>query len=133
MSFLSRDYLRTDIRQPPQLYRGLDAWLFSLVNWVNQGPGPVGEHLARARLVDERAAAWKDLRERTLRSRLLEFRQAFRRRRQAEELVLPTRWRPSARRPSATWACAPTPSSWPVPWPCTAAAWRKCRPAKERP
>jgi len=88
MSFLSRDYLRTDIRQPPQLYRGLDAWLFSLVNWVNQGPGPVGEHLSRARLVDERAAAWKDLRERTLSARLLEFRQAFRRRRQTEELLL---------------------------------------------
>src|SRR4030042_831431 len=121
MTFLSRDYLRTDIRQPPQLYRGLDAWLFSLVNWVNQGPGPVGEHLARARLVDERAAAWKDLRERTLRSRLLEFRQAFRRR------------RPAAGRPSAPWACAPTLSSWPVPWLCTAAAWRKCRRAKGRP
>jgi hypothetical protein len=55
MSFLSRDYLRTDIRQPPELYRGLDAWLFSLVN-CEPGPRPAGRS-ARARLVDERAAA----------------------------------------------------------------------------
>ncbi len=88
MSFLTRDYLRTDIRQPPKLYSGLDAWLFALVNWVNQGPGPVGEYLALSRLVDSRAAVWKDLGEKTLRSRLLEFRLAFRRRQDDQELLL---------------------------------------------
>ncbi len=87
MSLLARDYLRTDIPKPPQLFTGLDAWLFSLASWVHQGIGASGEFMARARLIDERAGAWKDLAEKTLRTRMLEFREAFRRRKNCEALL----------------------------------------------
>ncbi len=81
MSFLTADLRRTSIRKPRELYSGLDARLFAFVGSVSRGPGLVGEFLARAAEINALSPQWRQLPENVLRRRLLELKEAFRRRR----------------------------------------------------
>ncbi|UCF97242.1 MAG: hypothetical protein JSV89_19025 [Spirochaetaceae bacterium] len=90
MSFLTDDYLRTMIRQPADLLTGLDAMVHSFVGSYKFNPGMIGEFLARAQEVDKLAPEWKDLSDHVLRRKLLEFKDAFRRRKKDYESLLPS-------------------------------------------
>jgi len=90
MSFLTEDYLRTMIRQPTDLLTGLDAAVHSFVGSYKFNPGMIGEFLARAQEVDGLAPEWKDLSDHVLRRKLLEFKDAFRRREKNYEALLPS-------------------------------------------
>lgn len=89
MNFLTSDYYRTAINHPKPLLSGLDARLNAFVGSVVHGPGMVGEFLAGAQEIDALAPSWKNLPDRHLRRKLMEFKEAFRRRRKNYETLIP--------------------------------------------
>jgi preprotein translocase subunit SecA len=90
MSFLTTDYLRTTIRQPPDLLSGLDAMMRSFIGSYKFNPGMIGEFLARTQEIDKLESEWKDLPDHVLRRKLLEFKETFRRRKKHYESLLPS-------------------------------------------
>ena len=89
MNFLTADYFRTAINHPEPLLSGLDARLNAFLGSVVHGPGMIGEFLAGAQEIDVLSPAWADLPDRHLRRKLLEFKEAFRRRRKNYEALIP--------------------------------------------
>ncbi len=89
MSFLTDDYIRTAISKPPPPLSGLDAQLHSMVRTLKLGPGNLGELLARAQEIDDKAPEWEGLTDGILRKKLLDFRETFKRKRKDYEELIP--------------------------------------------
>jgi preprotein translocase subunit SecA len=89
MNILTQDFQRTDIKKPLELYKGLDGFLFSLAGWARQGPGAIGEFLAKAQEIDREEGRWRQLADKELRGRIAELRECFRRQSKGYEKRLP--------------------------------------------
>ncbi len=89
MSTQGDDFRRTDINHPKELYRELDGRLFALAGWINSGPGRIGEFMTRAEEVERNEGSWRAESDKTLKAKILDFKQQFRRRPRGCEKLLP--------------------------------------------
>ncbi|MHB8519227.1 MAG: preprotein translocase subunit SecA [Limisphaerales bacterium] len=84
----AQDYHRTDHVVPGKLLSGPDAWTHGLVGVYRRRQSVLAELDERAAEVDAQAEQWKNLNDHHLQERLYEFREKFRRRRRATDLLL---------------------------------------------
>jgi len=86
----TRDYRRTSHRVPTKPLAGLDAWVNAAVGKYRRRKTVASELLDAARRIDSLAPQYKDLPDRQLQEKLLEFRAGFRRHRaEAIQTILP--------------------------------------------
>jgi preprotein translocase subunit SecA len=88
VSDLTLDYYRTFIRKPPPLLTGLDARVHSAAGAITS-IGSEPELMEQADKMDAGSGEWRQLTDGQLSSRLGDLREAFRRRRQGYEELVP--------------------------------------------
>lgn len=89
MSFLTKDYLRTAIKNPPSVLTGLDSWVQAMFGMYKGGNHTVLELLKSADEIDAQASHWKDMSDEALSDNLVEFKESFRRRKKGYEGLVP--------------------------------------------
>ena len=88
MNALTADYYRTFIRKPEALLAGFDARLHSAAGALTTIGGEAAL-VEEAKLIDRKAALWREARESALGDKLMELRAAFRRRKKGFESLVP--------------------------------------------
>src|ERR1051325_986144 len=89
MSIPTQDYRRTDHRVPTRPLSGLDAVVNGIIG-KRRRRAEIGEQLKRdAEAIDALASDWMNLSDHDLQTRLLDFRDQFRRGKIANETLFP--------------------------------------------
>jgi len=85
MSFLTEDFRRTTINQPPRILSGWDAQLLALAGIYKRRQELLKKLLLDAEQIDEKSSFWKDISNNNLHNKLKEFKSIFKRRKKGYE------------------------------------------------